>query len=293
MRSRLSFLLAGVAMLAASAASAGTLTNATWFQVTQGIPMTRTFGQLGATGTSGSMSAGWIAVSLSYPQFTSDFFVPKTANGTLDLAIHITQGGPQSITATNSMANGTPGIPGTVVVMTAAHIAMGANQTMYKVGINTLVKVPLSAGKAGIFTGTFTVVGALHKITVDFYAWTPHTLTFTGLTTKGVGLPTVTAQGSFNISHGIPTPNASQIPLSVTLTGPNGGAGTVTLVSPSKISIDGSLAQRRTASFTKLVMSFVGGTWVVHGTMVPEPATLLLLGAGALGLVLMGSRKKS
>jgi hypothetical protein len=257
-------------MLAASAASAGTLTNATWFQVTQGIPMTRTFGQLGAAGTS---TAGSIAVALSYPAFVSDFFVPKTANGTLDLAIHITQGGPQSITAFNSGATGSPGIPGTVVVMTAAHVAMGANQSMFKVGVNTLVAVPLSAGKAGLFTGTFTVVGALHRITVDFYAWTPHTLTFTGLTTKGAALPTVTAAGSFNLTA-------------------NGG-GTVTLVSPSKISIDGSLAQRRTASFTKLVMSFVGGTWVVHGTMVPEPATLLLLGAGALGLVLMGSRKKS
>jgi PEP-CTERM motif len=55
----------------------------------------------------------------------------------------------------------------------------------------------------------------------------------------------------------------------------------VTLVSPSKVDIDGNLAKRRTAGFTKLVMSFV-----------PEPGTLLLLGAGALGLVLMGSRKR-
>jgi hypothetical protein len=260
MRSRrLSFLLASaVAMLAATAASAGTLTNATWFQVTQGVPMTRTFAQIGAAGTS---TASSIAVTLSYPFFSTNFFVPKTPNGTLDLAIHITQGGPQLITATNSMASGTPGVPGTVLVMTAAHVAMGLNQSMFKVGINTLVQVPLSAGKAGQFTGTFTVVGALHTITVDFYAWTPHTLVFTGLTTKGAALPTVTAAGSFNLTA-------------------NGG-GTVTLVSPSKISIDGALAQRRTAGFTTLVMSFI-----------PEPGTLLLLGAGALGLVFMGTRKK-
>jgi hypothetical protein len=246
-------------MLAATAASAGTLTNATWFQVTQGIPMTRTFGQLGASGTGSTGTS--MSVVLSYPAFTSDFFVPKTANGTLDLAIHITQGGPQLITATPSMATGTPGIPGTVIVMTAMHVAMGANQSMFNVGINTLVAVPLSAGKAGVATGTFTVVGALHRITVDFYAWTPHTLTFTGLTTKGANLPAVIAAGSFNLTAM--------------------GGGTVLLVSPSKISIDGSLAQRRTASFTALFLQFV-----------PEPGTLLLLGAGALGLVVIGSRKR-
>jgi hypothetical protein len=58
------------------------------------------------------------------------------------------------------------------------------------------------------------------------------------------------------------------------------GGGTVTLVSPSKISIDGALAQRRTASFTALVMTFV-----------PEPGTLLLLGGAALALALGGRRR--
>jgi hypothetical protein len=217
--------------------------------------MTRTFNQIGAAGTSNSTS---IAVNLSYPDFLTSFFVPKTANGTLDLAIKVTQGGPQAITATASMAAGTPGIPGTVVVMTAAHVGMGANQSMFKVGINTLVAVPLSAGKAGVATGTFTVVGALHKITVDFYAWTPHTLTFTGLTTKGAILPDVIAGGSFNLNA-------------------NGG-GTVSLVSPSKISIDGSLAQRRTAAFTSLKLSFI-----------PEPGALLLVVGGGLVLALMGA----
>ena len=66
------------------------------------------------------------------------------------------------------MASANTGIPGTVVVMAALHLAMGANQSMFKVGINTRVEVPLSAGKADVFTCTFTVVGALHGITVDF-----------------------------------------------------------------------------------------------------------------------------
>ena len=145
--------------------------------------------------------------------------------------------------------------------MTAKHVGMAANQSMFAVGINTLVQVPLSAGKDGLFTGTFTVVGAFHTITVNFYAWTPGSAMFAGLTSTGDALPNVTAQGSFNLTAS--------------------GGGMVTLVSPSRVDIDGSLAGRRTAAFTKLVLSFV-----------PEPGTLLLLGAGALGLVLMGSRKR-
>ena len=265
MRSRLFLSLVGaVALVAASAAQAGTLTGATWLQNTQGVPMTRTTTMLGATGTSTATS---IAVNLAYPAFSLNFFVPKTSMGVLDLAIKITQGGPQAITATPGMANGTPGVMGTVVVMTAKHIAIGVNASMYNVGVNTLVKVPVSIGKAGQFAGSFTVLGSYNFITVDFFAWTPGMQVFTGLTTKGVALPNLTAAGSFNLNAG--------------------GGGTVTLVSPSVITIKGlpgstSLAQRKTASFTSLHMTFAG---------VPEPGTLLLLGAGALGLALVGSRK--
>ena len=68
----------------------------------------------------------------------------------------------------------------------------------------------------GVTTGYFTVLGNGHYITVDFYAWTPHTLTFTGLTSKFAPLPTptVVAMGSVNLT--------------------SMGGGTVTLVSPSK-----------------------------------------------------------
>jgi hypothetical protein len=261
MRNRLFLcLVAAAGLIAASAAQAGTLTAATWLQVTQGIPMDRTITQLGATGTS---TAGSVSVNLSYPAFSTQIFVPKTANGVLDLHIKVTQGGPQAITATPGMAGGNPGIPGTVIVMTAAHAAKGVNASMFNPGVNTLVAVPVSIGKAGQFTGFFTVLGGPHTITVDFFAWTPGMQTFTGLTTKGAALPTVVAAGSFNLTA-------------------NGG-GTVTLVSPSKISINGALAQRKTASFTSLKLSFSGA---------PEPGTLLLLGAGALGLALVGSRKR-
>jgi hypothetical protein len=254
-----SLFLVGMALLASAGARAGTLTNATWFQVTQGVPMTRSFGQLFASG-SGSTSTSIGTVTLSYPFFSTNFFVPKTPNGTIDLAIHISQGGAQAIVATPGGANGSPGVAGTVVVMTAAHVAKGVGQSMLQIGVNTLVRVPLSAGKAGQFTGTFSVVGVLHTMTVDFYAWTPGTLQFYVLSTMFESLPPVTVMGSFN------------------LTGM--GGGTVTLVSPSKISIDGSLAQRRTVSFTTLVLSFV-----------PEPGTLLLLGGAALALAFAVRRR--
>jgi hypothetical protein len=291
MRRRLSFLLASaVAMSAASAVSAGTLSSATWFQVTQGVPMTRS-NNIGcipnpdddttpgaaphpcfeASGTS-TFAGTSIGVNLTFPFFQTSFFVPKTPNGTLDLHINVTQGGAQAIVATPNSANGSPGIPGTVVVMTAGHVGMGLNQSMFKVGINTLVAVPLSAGKADLFTGTFTVVGALHTISVQFFAWTPGTLTFANLTSKNAplsqaagGVPadnTVVAMGSFNLSA-------------------SGGGGTVTLVSPSKVDIDGSLAQRRTAAFTKLTLAFI-----------PEPGAVLLILGGALGLGVMGSFRR-
>ncbi len=241
---------AWLGLLLGASAQAGTLTNATWFQTAQGIPLTRTFGQLGATGSSTGTS---LAVNLSYPFFVATLFAPKTANGVVDLAIQVTQGGSQAITATAGMANGAPGIPGTVIIMTALHVAKGLNQSQFMVGTNTLVAVPLSNGQAGQFVDTFFVLGQLHTITVDFYAWTAGSQMFSGLTSFGDPLPNVTAVGSFNLT-------------------PNGG-GTVTLVSPSLVSVDGSLASRRTAAFTKLVMNFV-----------PEPGTLLLLGTAAVAL---------
>jgi hypothetical protein len=206
---------------------------------------------------SGTSTATSVSVSLSVPQLTSQFFVPGM---TIDIALTVTQAGVQLINATPGMVTATPPVQGSVVIMTAVRELMGVNQSMFMIGLNTIVQVPLSAGKAGLFTGTFWLLGVTHRMTVDFYAWTPGTLTFTGLTSKLAALPDVVAMGSF------------------ALTGMGGGG--VTLVSPSRLSIDGSLAQRRTVGFTSLQLNFV-----------PEPGPLLLLAAAATGLALVRGRR--
>jgi hypothetical protein len=279
MRSRLFLSLVAAAglLVAGSAVNAGSLQTATWNTTLQGVelnitnaaavctddPMANHTQQtitcpgvgLGATGTA---SASTYSVSLTVGLFALNQF---TTGGAINIHTKAVISGPAVVSGTDSGAAALTAVPGQVTVKVAAHVGMGANASKLTPGMTTLVKVPLSVGKAGTFAGSFTVLTSPHYITVDFYAWTPHTLTFTGLTTKFAPLPDVTAQGSFMLTA-------------------NGG-GTVTLVSPSKISINGPLAQRRTASFTSLTLSYA-----------PEPGTLLLLGAGVAGLVLVGSRKR-
>jgi hypothetical protein len=277
MRNRLFLsLVAAAGLFATSAAQGGQLQTATWSQTLQGVDLTVTNNAATCTSSGPNLvqqvigcpatglNATGVAtptdysVSLTMGAFSLNQF---TTGGAININTAATFGpGGQVISGTAAAAAATMGIAGNVTVKVAAHVGKGANASQLAVGATTLVLVPLSAGKAGTFNGFFYVLGSAHYITVDFYAWTPNTLTFMGLTTKGAALPDVTAAGSFGLTAG--------------------GGGTVTLVAPSKISIDGPLAQRRTASFTTLKLSYA-----------PEPSTLLLLGAGVMGLALVGSRK--
>jgi hypothetical protein len=267
-------------LLAASAGDAAPLLQATWSQSIQGLDVTITarrsdgdpqldigsgscthdfpspYVQVavscpeGLLGSSGTATGTSFSVSLVMPQFTLSQF---TTGGAINIHTIATFAGSALITGGASAAAATQGIPGRVTVRAAAHAAKGVNASKLVAFGTTLVRLPLDIGASGLEAGSLSILGSLHYITVDFYGWTPHTLTFTGLTSKFVALPTPTlvAMGSAHLAQ---------------------GGGTVTIVSPSKISIDGPLAQRRTVSFTSLTLTF------------PEPSALWLLAVAAAGL---------
>ena len=298
--SLLACLTAGAVLLGATEAGAAALSAATWKQSLQGVDITVTNSGTTCTSTGANLvqqmvtcptgsglqptgtyvaSAGY-NVSLTLPAFS---LVQYTTGGAINIkTIANVAGGVQTITGNVSGAAAKAGLPGAVTVRVAAHAAKGVNASLLTAAPTTLVKVPLSIGKADAVTGYFYVLTNIHYITVDFYAWTPHTLSFTGLTTKGVALPDVVAMGSLDTA----LPNPSEVPRSHFVWGET----VLTLVAPSKISIDGPLAQRRTASFTSLRMWFPDESRYVHGT--PEPVTLLLLGMGLAGLGVAGRRAR-
>ena len=260
-------------LFAGSGARAGPLLHATWFQDIEGVQIFAT--ETSATCTdfrggdvqtltcpshlsaTGSATATSYSVSLTLPLFA---FTQFNTGGAINVFTTATVSGVAAIGGTAGMATATGGIPGRVTVKVAAHVAKGVNASLLAPGPTTLVKVPLSVGRADQVTGYFYVLTSPHYITVDFYAWTPGTVVLSGLTSKfaPAPTPTIVAKGSFMLTAL--------------------GGGQLSLVSPSRVSIDGPLAQRRDASFTFLRL-------VYAPTSVPEPGALLLLGTGALALL--------
>ena len=241
-------------LFSAARAQAGTLTSASWItdlDFGPFVPFTPIAVPIAATGSS---TAGSIAVSLGVPQLSVQTFLPRPASTGIDFHVRFTLGGVQHLTATPGMAAADQAVPGTVILMTAFNVIRGANQSMFIPGAITLLEVPLSIGKSGRQTHTTLILGVTHTVTVDYYDWSAGSRIFTGLTSKNVALPDVVAMGSFALS--------------------GMGAGTVTLVSPTRLSLDGSVGQRRTVSLTTLKLSFV-----------PEPSVLLLAAAAAAAMV--------
>jgi hypothetical protein len=250
-------------MLSQGSANGGVLTNATWVQTVSGglpgggffsAPMTRTLEQLNAEGISTGTS---ISLTLTYPATTTFCSWSKSVCTALDVGIQISQGGVQAIVATAASARADTGVLGSVIVAGGLplHIGMGVDQSMFKLGASTLIRYPQNVGVAGLVTNTFSAVGVVHALRVDHFPWTPRSRLFRSLTSGGqpcapryvsacpaedrcgdLDVPTLTAQGSFDLT-------------------PDGG-GMVSLVAPTKITVDGDLMQRRTASFATLRLSF-------------------------------------
>jgi hypothetical protein len=188
--------------------------------------------------------------------------------------------------AAGSAFNGvTADIPLTTnAAVTNAHIALGNNGQINinpagatvtapltgKVDIQnpygTLFTIPILAGVAGTQTGSAKIplVGKV-LVTLVGTGWHTGTVSASGLTNGGVAIPNVTAHGSFSLSAG--------------------GGGTVTLVSLSRVKTSG-INVSNTAGPTFLKLTYAAGA-------VPEPGTLLLLGAGVAGLVAVGRKKRS
>ena len=203
---------------------------------------------VGVSGAGGSYS-----VSLTLPSFSLTQF---TMGGSINLFTQATRAtASQLVISGNALgATATMGIPGMATVKVANHVPKGVNVSKLVPGPTTLLKVPLSIGKAGADTDLFYILGlhALHhRRLLRVVARHPDL--------HGPDQQERSARHADDRGDGHPQPERA-------------GAGIVSLVAPSKISIDGALAQRRMVSLTRVTFLF------------PEPSALLLLGAGVVGL---------
>ena len=296
----LSFLCSLAIALGAGAARGGPLMEATWTTTLQGVALS--VNNSGATctdvdpatvdangsqpvlptacPTDGLQATGYgdvrtsFTVSLTMPLFSVNQF---RTGGAIDVNTMATLQGAQTIHA--DLAGGDRGEPGR---RGHGHREGGGARRQGRQRLEARARADHSGHRAarrrrhGPGDG-FYALAEPHYLTVDFYGWTVGTRVFTGLTSKYAPLPspTVVAMGSGLVV----VPNFPSATM---------GVQTITLVALSKISIDGLHAQRRTASFTSLKLTY---DWDGFPP-VPEPGTLVLLAAGAL-LLGLGRRSSS
>ena len=278
-------LVAGAAALfLATSANAGALISATYSQIIQGVPIvvTNTSATGTLTGNSFTLDAGnWFETSfcivspgrtscLAGPNFPAPTRATPNPAGPLaapvvGINVFLQNNGVVSGTIADPTQSITPAVGVTGNVFVIGKIAPGA--------AFTLLPVPVNAGTGGDLTlppGGVTPSGS--PATLLLYlagdVWHLGAVTQTGLTgpigamgTIGA-LPDVMATGNVSVDA---TGNTH-----------------VNLVSLGRTKVRG-LAQSDTSapSFLRLVFA----------PSVPEPGTLALLGAGVVGLVLIGRRK--
>jgi hypothetical protein len=255
----LGLLCAATFVLIAAEAPAGTLSSATWTTELYGY-FDRIFIEVPVV-AEGTSTASSLSVSLLLPPFQGGAFGTAGVIPT-HRQLRILTTASQQLTATPSMAAATMGVLGIASAKVAVHVAKGANASMLAPGKTTLLKLPVSVGGDDTIVTYFTnpLNGTTHFLTIDFYGWSPGTRTFTGLTTQSMALPNVVAAGSFDLTAM--------------------GGGTVLLVAPTRIWLDGPLHQRRQVYLSTLRLEFV-----------PEPAAAVLLVASGAMLLLVARRR--
>lgn len=126
--------------------------------------------------------------------------------------------------------------------------------------------LPVNVGLAGTATATAAILTNAVTVTVIANGWTTGMITVSDQT---ISAPTATTASS------------------ATATGTNSltpSGGSITLVTPFLVLIRGAATENR-AGYAVLNLTF--------SNKVPEPGTLLLLGAGVAGLALVGRRKSA
>ena len=245
----------------AATANAGALLSVEYSQVLQGVPVVT--GSNLATGTlTGStfkMDAGnWFATAFCIGSPGNVACAPNNgpvpfAPPVTRLVINFTNNGPLTGTTMDGTITAPSGIMGSVKVM--AKIG--------KAPAFTLLPIAVNAGAGGnLVTPPTSSVSATLRVFLFGDVWHIGTVTQTAQTNMFVALPDVTAMGNVSVTAM--------------------GNTHVNLVSLGRTKIRG-LANSDTSSPTYLRLVFAPS--------VPEPGTLMLLGAGVAGLALIGRRK--